>query len=574
MSVVYLAEDTRLKRKVALKVLASGLAADEGFRDRFLGESELAASLDHANVIPIYEAGESGGLLFIAMRYVDGSDLTRLLEDGPLPPARALALAAQVAAALDAAHARGLVHGDVKPSNVLVDRADHAYLADFGLTRPAHEAHAPQPGLQGTVDYVAPEQIEGREVDGRADAYSLGCLLHECLTGVPPFPHDSDVATLFAHLQTAPPGPHPLEQVLPRALAKDPADRYASSSEMVEAARQAFGLAARQRRRWPLVAGAGGIAIVSAVALVLTLGGSSPAPKRDALLRLDATSGRIVGRFPAGDQLSAVATARGVTWATDSAGASLIRLQPPSSQAQAVPAQGTPYGVAADGRFVVTANGNNGTVAVFDAPSGRLRTIVHVSGSGLQAVCDVAIEGSTGWATDCLNHRVVEFDAVSGRVLRTVRLTPRTDDEATVDRLFAGVAIGAGSVWVAGDALDPTLYRIERTSRLVRARIPVPAGTVAVAFGAGAVWLANQLTDEVIRVDPQRNRVTARIAVGREPLSLAIGGGSVWTANALDESISRVAASGNGEPETLRLDATPVGISVAGNDVWVATSRR
>ena len=195
MSVVYLAEDLRLKRRVALKLLAAGLAEDESFRDRFLRESELAASIDHPNIVPIYEAGTTEDLLFIAMRYVEGRDLRERLQRGRLDPADAIGILAQVASALDAAHARGLVHRDVKPSNVLLDLgarpdgSDHVYLADFGLTkRVSEETGVGDDGhLLGTIDYVAPEQIAGEEIDGRADVYSLGCVLYECLVGQPPF---------------------------------------------------------------------------------------------------------------------------------------------------------------------------------------------------------------------------------------------------------------------------------------------------------------------------------------------------------------------------------------------------
>ena len=191
MSVVYLAEDRRLKRRVALKLMAAGLAEDETFRERFLRESELAASIDHPNIVPIYEAGESDELLFIAMRYVEGADLKERLRRGRLEPGEAIAILAQVASALDAAHARGLVHRDVKPSNVLLDTgaspdgSDHAYLADFGLTKRLTEKSGlgDDGQLMGTIDYVAPEQIAGEELDGRADVYSLGCVLYECLVG-------------------------------------------------------------------------------------------------------------------------------------------------------------------------------------------------------------------------------------------------------------------------------------------------------------------------------------------------------------------------------------------------------
>src|ERR671936_971007 len=198
MSVVYLAHDPRLKRNVALKLLAPELAEDERFRVRFQRESQRAASLDHPNVVPIYEAGEVDGLLHIAMRYVPGTDLKALLRrEGALAPDRALTLVGQVASALDAAHQRGLVHRDVKPSNVLLTGRpgkEHCYLADFGLSTSASDRSALADPRQvvGTIDYVAPEQIRGDVVRSSADVYSLTCLLYECLTGRVPFRHASD----------------------------------------------------------------------------------------------------------------------------------------------------------------------------------------------------------------------------------------------------------------------------------------------------------------------------------------------------------------------------------------------
>jgi WD40 repeat protein/tRNA A-37 threonylcarbamoyl transferase component Bud32 len=252
MSVVYLAEDLRLKRRVALKLLAAGLAEDESFRDRFLRESELAASIDHPNIVPIYEAGTTEDILFIAMRYVEGRDLKERLQRGRLDAADAIGILAQVASALDAAHARGLVHRDVKPSNVLLDTgarpdgSDHVYLADFGLTtRVSEETGIGADGhLLGTIDYVAPEQIAGEEIDGRADVYSLGCVLYESLVGEPPFGRDSDLAVVFAHLETEPSAPSAqrpelptaLDAVIVKALAKEPEQRYPSCREFAGAA--------------------------------------------------------------------------------------------------------------------------------------------------------------------------------------------------------------------------------------------------------------------------------------------------------------------------------------------------
>ena len=247
--------DARLERPVALKVLPARFAENERFRERLLRESRLAASLDHPNVVPVYDAGEIDGRLFIAMRYVDGLDLKTLLRDNaPLALGRVVAIAGQIAEALDAAHQRGLVHRDVKPSNVLLDQQgdrDHAYLADFGLTRSSSAAGPTDGQFMGTVDYVAPEQIRGDDVDGRADQYALGCLLFECLTGSLPFRQRSEVAAIFAHLEEAAPAaserretlPPAVDPVLARAMAKEPAERFDSCRELVAATHDALGLA-------------------------------------------------------------------------------------------------------------------------------------------------------------------------------------------------------------------------------------------------------------------------------------------------------------------------------------------
>jgi serine/threonine protein kinase len=244
MGVVYRAEHLRLHRPVALKLLAPEIAEDERFRARFLRESELAASIDHPNIIPIYDAGEEQGLLFIAMRHVGGTDLRTLLrETGRLPPERALSIIRQIADALDHAHAHGLVHRDVKPGNILVvsDPADHCYLCDFGLTKSANSIADPASSghLAGTVDYVAPEQITGAGADARSDLYSLACVAWECLTGEPPFRRESDLATLWAHVNDAPPSidpalglPPAVDAVLQRGLSKRSADRQDTSRQL------------------------------------------------------------------------------------------------------------------------------------------------------------------------------------------------------------------------------------------------------------------------------------------------------------------------------------------------------
>jgi serine/threonine protein kinase len=243
MGVVYRATDLALDRTVAVKVLAEDLARDPDFRRRFETESKLAASLDHPNVIPIYAAGEAEGVLYIAMRFVEGDDLRTIVrEQGALEPARAARFVAQVAAALDAAHAHGLVHRDVKPANVLVTRDDHAYLTDFGLSkRLGAGAGETRSGLVlGTLDYIAPEQIRGDPIDPRTDVYALGCMAFHLLAGEVPFAVETEEGKLWAHLSAPRPRVSARAQgvgrgcdaILQRAMAQRPRDRYATAGEL------------------------------------------------------------------------------------------------------------------------------------------------------------------------------------------------------------------------------------------------------------------------------------------------------------------------------------------------------
>lgn len=252
MAVVYRAADVRLGRQVALKVLAPELARDSAFRQRFIRESRSGASVDHPNVIPVFEAGEADGVLFIAMRYVAGRDVRALIaREGPLPPSRVVSIVAQIASALDFAHAHGLVHRDVKPANMLLGSVatgsapDHVYLSDFGLSKASVSAVSLTGTGQflGTIDYMAPEQVEGRATDGRTDLYALACAAFEMLTARLPFLRDQDLAVMWAQVSAPPPSvrklrpelPAEVDQVLARALAKSPDDRYASCLDFAAA---------------------------------------------------------------------------------------------------------------------------------------------------------------------------------------------------------------------------------------------------------------------------------------------------------------------------------------------------
>src|SRR5437763_6123862 len=256
MSVVYVAEQMRLGRKVALKVLTTELAWDEQFRERFVRESHIAAAIDHPNIIPIYDAGEADGLLYIAMRFVQGPDLKEILKRGNFGVGRTIFLIEQLASALDTAHAHALVHRDVKPGNILVEEStDHTYLTDFGDAKQTTARGLTSTGhFLGTVEYAAPEQIEGGPVDARTDVYALGCVLYECLTSSPPYAHGTEHAVLHAHLVDPPPSvtrlrpalPQAFDGVIATAMAKVPDERFASCGELAPAARNAASGAARR----------------------------------------------------------------------------------------------------------------------------------------------------------------------------------------------------------------------------------------------------------------------------------------------------------------------------------------
>ena len=250
MGILYLAVEPGLQRRVALKLIAPEAAADEVFARRFAEESRIAAAIEHPNVVPIYAAGEEDGVPWIAMRYVAGSDLDRrIVREGRLAPSDAVALIAQVGNGLDAIHAAGLVHRDVKPANVLLSGepgSEHAYITDFGVARNvATQSGLTQTGrFVGTLDYVAPEQISGKQIDARVDVYALGCLLYKLLTGEVPFPREGEAARLYAHLNDPPPAPSlyvpalpmALDDVVIRAMSKSPEDRYPSAGDLGRAA--------------------------------------------------------------------------------------------------------------------------------------------------------------------------------------------------------------------------------------------------------------------------------------------------------------------------------------------------
>jgi YVTN family beta-propeller protein len=569
MSVVYRADHMRLKRKVALKLLAAELAEDTAFRERFLRESELAASLDHPNVVPIYDAGEVEGLLYIAMRYVEGYDLKALLQrDGALPPERAVAVSAQVASALDAAHERGLVHRDVKPSNVLLTgRAgrEHCYLSDFGLSTSASDrsALADPRQIVGTIDYVAPEQIRGGVVGGSADVYSLACLVYECLTGRVPFRRASDVAVVFAHLEEAPPPAgltEELDAVLERGLAKDPEERWETAGALVAAVRAAVGEArtATDRRGWatrplvPIGAGVAGVVAAAVTAAVLLSGGGPAIARADTLVRIDTAGGEAAGAVALEGQPTAVTVCAGNVWVTSSGGR-VAEIEPRSLSVRRARVVGTPSDVADVGDLAAVVSGPPGTVTMIDAQFGRKSGSVALPNAGSSRGTAVAF-GKEIWVASPGARGLERLDPPYTAVAAAVHLDGRP----------RFVADGEGSLWVAGDR---TLWRV--ASGRVRDQVELPFAPAALDAGSGGVWVVDAAADRLVRVDPATMKITSRIPVGGGPRAVAVGAGSVWVANGADGTVSRVDPRRNAVAATIPVGSAPVDLEVGFGAVWV-----
>ena len=512
MGEVYRARDVRLGRLVALKVLAPNVAEDERFRERLLRESRLAASLDHPNVIPIYEAGEEGARLFIVMRFVAGGDLKELLRrEGALDPARAVAIFEQVADALDAAHRRGLVHRDVKPSNVLLDREggrEHCYLADFGLTQSASEQGPADGQFMGTVDYVSPEQIRGETLDGRADQYGLACLMFKCLTGTVPYQHRSEVAALFAHLEEPAPRasergtdlPQEIDAVLERAMSESPEGRFESCTELVAAARAALGLAPvvpNARRRLLALVAAVLVAVTAAAAFVTMLGegggAAAAAPPTGALVRVDPATNEVTGRTAIDGRPGQLAVSIGGIWMADFRSGVLWRYEPESGALERITSSGEPRDLAALGRKVyVGADGRflSGVVSSYDATTG-----VRLDSIDLLA-CAMASGEHVVWAAGCPFVQRLSTD--DGRLRKLAEVFLPFDARGDVEHgrvQFRELALGAGSLWVLGDALDRRLWRLDARTGRIEATIPLRFPPTSVTVADGTAWITDGFSD-------------------------------------------------------------------------------
>ncbi len=500
MGVVYLATDLSLERPVALKLIAPELAEDQHFRSRFLREPRLAASLDHPNVIPIYEAGERDGRLYLAMRYVEGSDLRTLVErDGKLSPERALRVLAQVAGALDAAHRRGLVHRDVKPANVLLDEDGHVYLTDFGITKQTGGASTDTGRVVGTLDYLAPEQIRGEEVDGRTDCYALACVLYECLAGTPPFRRATEGETLWAHMQEEPaplPGHPSLDPVLRKGLAKDRRERYGTCAELVEGAAEALGLGAPRvtrralvppalRRNGRLVLAAGllllGVAIAAAIVALTSGGGGQAEPLGTGVAAIDPAKGEVASLTESATTPGNIAVGEGAVWVLNTEDETVSRIDPETKEIVKTFETGRP----------ARASSRPGQGALW---VGQRRRALH----------------------QCVTAQHLADRSRVGAVTRTVKLPGRRTGGAGLRRAGLPAARGRSR---RGMGDQPRRQRVAHRSRDRPARRTVArrVGASTIAAGEEGVWfLSFDSPSSVTRIDPHTNRA-ARDDPGGQP---------------------------------------------------------
>jgi YVTN family beta-propeller protein len=606
MGVVYRATDLSLGRPLALKVIATELAEDEGFRKRFLRESRVAASLGHPHVLPVHAAGEADGRFYLAMHYVEGEDLKTLVErEQRLEPERAFEICGQVAEALDAAHRKGLVHRDVKPGNVLLDGSGQAYLTDFGLSKQVGGASTQTGQLVGTLDYLAPEQIRGERVDGRADEYALACLLYECVAGKPPFRRQSEAEVLWAHMQEAPPrlGNLPrLDPVFARALSKAKEERYPTCTELIESARQALGLETprvrRSRRlirrsRWLLAAGAlvfaGGIA---GLIVALTRAG---APKPIAALpnsaaAIDPRTNRVVAAVPVGDGPGRIVVGPSGVWVINETSQTLSLIDSRTREVVRTFGVGmTPTDLAIDRRGVWV-EGFRPAVAAQklyqpnNTPrrSATTRAVLLVDSVQLAVVKRIKVRVRSKvlpGRSCCASHLTSGFGSlwVASGGLTLSRIDPTTGrvvavihDVSTGSGNEGRMIAGAGSVWAADICCNIT--RVDPASN---AGAQVYHGFSfdrinGLAVGDGSLWVSDAANNRVWQIQIFASpRIAGDIPVVLQPHGLAFGDGTLWVANSGDGTVMRIDPDTGKVVATIKVGGAPIGIAVSNDLVWV-----
>ncbi len=615
MGRVYRATQIALNRPVALKVIVPELADDPGFRTRFERESELAASIEHPNVIPVYQADTVEGRLFLAMRWVEGRDLRAILEqERRLLPERAATVIGQLASALDAAHRRGLVHRDVKPANVMVTRHDeeHVYLMDFGLTKRSGSASGVTKTGQfvGTPDYMAPEQIRGEGADARADVYALGGLLFHVLTGRVPFVRDSEIARIYAHLEEDPPEasrtaggvPPEVDAVIAKALAKEPDDRYASAGDFGRAARASLTGDSRAKlptppppppptqrdgpaptRAEPPPTHAEGPPTQADGPSTQADGPSTQAdqppteiehpptraegpptqadppslptsevPQQPPAVPTDTTRKPRRGRFALVGLLALLAVAV-------IAAVLLLGGGSEPKVAATIPVAGGPDGIAVDGDDVWVTSANTGTLTRLAAGTNeRSGAPVRVGNNP----DEVAASGGVVWVAN----------TEDGTVSRVERGRKRDFPVGTDPE---GLSLSPKFVWVANGG-DDTVSRLDRGSgeRAGGADdIAVGDNPIGVFAGRDTVWVANSFSGTVTRLDANSGRPKGRpTRVGKNIRNVIEGLGAVWVSSTDENTVTRLdPASGDLVGTPTKVGSRPKGMAVLDDQLWVVS---
>ena len=611
MGTVYRATHLALDHVVALKVIAPDLAADDAFRERFRSESRIAVSLRHPNVVPIHHAGEEDGLLFVTMDLIDGPDLRRMLiANGSLPSDRAIAIIGQVASALDVAHSHGLVHRDIKPGNILVESnaADHAYLTDFGLAKRFDQATdagalTRTGAFVGTLDYVAPEQIRGGRVDARTDVYALGCVLYEAISGRAPFAdREENVAKIYAHLQDEPPwlpgdreADGALDEVIARALAKEPGDRYPSAGDLARAATAAIeGQEVLRSAERSVATGKAAPDSDEAPAPSIpgTVESEPPAPPTEPMPPptepVSAAGPAPTKAMDASGQTEPVAAPTAATsatpdsspsgprWGRIAAAVALVAavavvavialggggdggtggFEEPRVAGQPIAVEGFPVGVAvADGTVAVATRAGQ-RVALFDE-GGKPAGEIGLPGPGE----DLTIADGDVWATVPGSDLVVRSAPGGG------------DTEIPVGDGPMGIVSDGDSIWVV-DSAGRSLSRIDPASNAAADPVTLDAANlpVEIASGLGSIWVVDRERGTLIGVDPSDPTVQENSPLGRNPKGVAVGAGSVWVANTNDGNVVRLSADGD-EQDEIPVGGEPRLLAYGFGRVWVANGK-
>jgi YVTN family beta-propeller protein len=605
MGVVYRAEHLTLRRSVALKLVAPELATDARFRERFLAESRLAASLEHPNVIPIYDAGEADDQLYLAMRAVEGQSLRELLaQEAPLPPARTINLLSPVASALDAAHERGLVHRDVKPANILLDAnngGEHVYLSDFGLARLAGEARLDEmTHLSGSLHYVAPEQVTEQAVDPRADVYALGCVLYECLTGETPYRDSSPMTLLWAHASEPPPRvsernpelPRAIDPVIARALAKEPEERHPSCGDLITEAARALGIRLAppgiSRRRLLLLAAGGALGVAAAAAtpaLLLTRGNKDDPAKpttvitRDSIQKIDPDTNELVATIPFGQpgpkrvSTRELAVGEGAVWVIDRNAHTVNRIDPSTNTVSGTAALhvsnlgGAVIDVGLGGVWVAAGT----SVARIDPRTGITKHQFSLPDASYVVLDGVRFGAVWVWRTSDWS-----FWRIDAKTREAVR-AGGWENESFNLAAHPGAPAG-GRWWPNSDAPQMTsrvvghrraVYDPATAELLAAFDLPFDGGYgTGFAEGNGSGWVSNAQDDTVWQLDPSTG-LAREIPVGNGPRGIAFGEGSIWVANWGDATVSRIDPASGEVVETIDVGGHPASVGVGEGGVWV-----